>query len=131
MSCTRNHGFFFYSLWFYFLLGFFLFLGSETVYYQGAEPNRSQEFWDSTVMCLWGIVNTFTEHKWGESWSHGDYQHTSMGIIWWCGGLLGMWISRKNGTRNVIPALLLIYTGYAMSEHSSRAGPMTTARRVP
>lgn len=84
----------------------------------GAEPNRSQEFWDSTVMCLWGIVNTFTEHKWGESWSHGDYQHTSMGIIWWCGGLLGMWISRKNGTRNVIPALLLIYTGYAMSEHS-------------
>lgn len=80
---------------------------------------KSQEFWDSSIMCLWGIVNTFTEHRWGrEGWSHGDYQHTSMGIIWWCGGLLGMWLSRKNRTRNVIPALLLIYTGYAMSEHS-------------
>lgn len=85
----------------------------------GSEPRKSQEFWDSSLMCLWGIVNTFTEHRWGrEAWSHGDYQHTSMGIIWWCGGLLGMWLSRKNGTRNVIPALLLIYTGYAMSEHS-------------
>lgn len=86
---------------------------------RGEKPRRSQEFWDSLVMCLWGIINTFTEHKWGrEAWSHGDYQHTSMGIIWWCGGLLGMCLSRKNGTRNVIPALLLIYTGYAMSEHS-------------
>lgn len=80
---------------------------------------RSQEFYDSTIMCLWGIVNTFTEHRWGkEDWNHGDYQHTSMGIIWWCGGLLGMWLSRKNNTRSIIPALLLIYTGWAMSEHS-------------
>ncbi|PIS50214.1 hypothetical protein CJI97_004905 [Candidozyma auris] len=84
------------------------------------DPNvKSQEFWDSTIMCLWGIVNTFTEHRWGrEEWNHGDYQHTSMGIIWWCGGLLGMWLSRKNNTRSVVPALLLIYTGWAMSEHS-------------
>ncbi|QFZ26742.1 hypothetical protein EJF18_20660 [Clavispora lusitaniae] len=80
---------------------------------------RSQEFWDSSLMCLWGIVNTFTEHRWGrEGWSHGDYQHTSMGIIWWCGGMLGMWLSRRENTRNVVPAVLLIYTGYAMSEHS-------------
>lgn len=78
----------------------------------------SQEFYDSTVMCAWGIVNTFTEHRWGrEPWSHGDYQHTSMGIIWWCGGLLGMWLTR-NGQRSFIPALLLIFTGYAMSQHS-------------
>lgn len=80
---------------------------------------KSQEFWDSALMCLWGIVNTFTEHRWGrEEWSHGDYQHTSMGIIWWCGGLLGMWLSRRDNVRNVVPAVLLIYTGYAMSEHS-------------
>lgn len=85
-----------------------------------SNPNaKSQEFWDSLLMCLWGIVNTFTEHRWGrEGWSHGDYQHTSMGIIWWAGGLLGMWLSRKNNTRNVLPAVLLIYTGYAMSQHS-------------
>lgn len=80
---------------------------------------KSQEFWDSSLMCLWGIVNTFTEHRWGkEGWSHGDYQHTAMGIIWWCGGLLGMWLSRKNGQRSLVPAILLIFTGYAMSQHA-------------
>lgn len=85
----------------------------------GDNTTKSQDFWDSSLMCLWGIVNTFTEHRWGrEGWSHGDYQHTSMGIIWWCGGLLGMWMSRKNGVRNVVPAVLLIYTGYAMSQHT-------------
>lgn len=85
-----------------------------------SSPNgKSQEFWDSSLMCLWGIVNTFTEHRWGrEDWSHGDYQHTAMGIIWWCGGLLGMWLSRKNNTRSIVPGILLIFTGYAMSEHS-------------
>lgn len=80
---------------------------------------KSQEFYDSTLMCVWGIVNTFTEHRWGkEGWSHGDYQHTSMGIIWWCGGLLGMWMTRKNNVRSFVPALLLIFTGYAMSQHA-------------
>lgn len=29
-----------------------------------------------------------------------------------------MWMSRKNGVRNVVPAVLLIYTGYAMSQHT-------------
>lgn len=85
----------------------------------GGAPRKSYDFWDSAIMCLWGIVNTFTEHRWGrEGWSHGDYQHTSMGIVWWCGGLLGMWLSRNNGVRNFVPSLLLIYTGYAMSEHA-------------
>ncbi|KAI3407151.2 hypothetical protein KGF56_000053 [Candida oxycetoniae] len=78
---------------------------------------RSQEFYDSTVMMLWGIVNTFTEHRWGkEPWNMGDYQHTSMGIIWWGGGLLGMFLSRNN-KRTFVPALLLIFTGWSMSEH--------------
>lgn len=79
---------------------------------------RSQEFYDSTVMMLWGIVNTFTEHRWGrEAWNMGDYQHTAMGIIWWGGGLLGMYLSRNN-QRSFVPALLLIFTGWLMSEHS-------------
>lgn len=81
--------------------------------------SKSQEFWDSSLMCLWGIINTFTEHRWGkEAWSHGDYQHTAMGLIWWCGGLLGMWLSRENGKRSIVSAILLIVTGYAMSQHS-------------
>lgn len=88
---------------------------------QHGAPGRSQEFWDSSLMCAWGIVNTFTEHRWGkEGWSHGDYQHTSMGIIWWCGGLLGMWLTRNNGVRLFVPALLLIFTGYAMLEHAQK-----------
>lgn len=85
-----------------------------------SDPNRrSQEFYDSSLMCLWGIVNTFTEHRWGrEGWSHGDYQHTAMGIIWWCGGLVGMWLTRKNNARSFVPALLLVFTGYGMSQHA-------------
>lgn len=85
--------------------------------------NRSQEFFDSWVITLWGIVNTFTEHRWGkEPWSHGDIQHTSMGIIWWAAGMLGVYLSwnrRANQPqRNHIPAIVMIFTGYAMSQHS-------------
>ena len=86
-------------------------------YFRESSHPRSQEFYDSTLMMVWGVVNTFTEHRWGkEPWNHGDYQHTAMGIIWWCGGLLGMFLSR-GGRRSFVPALLLIYTGWAMSEH--------------
>lgn len=77
-----------------------------------------QEFYDSTVIMVWGIVNTFTEHRWGkEAWSMGDYQHTAMGIVWWCGGLLGMWLARNNN-RTFVPGLILVFTGYSMSQHA-------------
>ncbi|EGE03923.1 integral membrane protein [Trichophyton equinum CBS 127.97] len=82
---------------------------------------RSQEFFDSAVITAWGFVNTFTEHRWGSEWSHSDMQHTTMGIIWWCAGLLGMWLSRKrNGRpkRNIFPAVVILLTGYAMSSHA-------------
>jgi hypothetical protein len=81
---------------------------------------RSQEFFDSLVIAAWGCVNTFTEHRWGGPWVHNDLQHTSMGIIWWCAGLLGVWLSRKrNGQpkRNLIPAIVLFLTGFGMSAH--------------
>lgn len=90
----------------------------------------SQEFIDSTVMMVWGIVNTFTEHRWGkEDWGMGDYQHTSMGIIWWSGGLLGMFLSRNN-KRSFVPALLLVFTGYAMSEHAQHMAISTKVHGV-
>lgn len=76
----------------------------------------SQELYDSTVIAIWGVINTFTEHRPWEPWSHGDYQHTSMGIIFWCAGLLGMFLSLGR-RRNFVPALTLIFTGYAMAEH--------------
>ncbi|KAJ6021580.1 Protein YTP1 [Penicillium herquei] len=82
---------------------------------------RSQEFFDSLIIAAWGCVNTFTEHRWGQEWAHNDLQHTSMGIVWWCAGLLGMWLSRsRNGRpkRNIIPAIVILMTGYAMSAHA-------------
>jgi hypothetical protein len=81
---------------------------------------RSQEFFDSLIIALWGCVNTFTEHRWGKPWVHNDLQHTSMGIVWWCAGLLGIWLSRKrNGRpkRNLVPGIVILLTGYAMSSH--------------
>ncbi|ODV87871.1 hypothetical protein CANARDRAFT_193377 [[Candida] arabinofermentans NRRL YB-2248] len=82
----------------------------------GAGQKYSQEMYDSTMLTAWGIVNTFTEHRPWEPWSHGDYQHTSMGIIFWACGMLGMYMSRNN-KRNYMPALTLMFTGYAMSGH--------------
>ncbi|OQD70465.1 hypothetical protein PENDEC_c023G04707 [Penicillium decumbens] len=82
---------------------------------------RSQEFFDSLIIAAWGCVNTFTEHRWGGPWVHNDLQHTTMGIVWWCAGLLGMWLSRsRNGRpkRNLIPAIVIMLTGYAMSAHT-------------
>lgn len=81
---------------------------------------RSQEFFDSLVIAAWGCVNTFTEHRWGHEWAHNDLQHTSMGIIWWAAGLVGVWLSRtRDGRpkRNLIPGMVVFVTGWAMSSH--------------
>ncbi|CCX34611.1 Similar to Protein YTP1; acc. no. P53584 [Pyronema omphalodes CBS 100304] len=98
------------------LLTIMLFVGQAWLKRSG----KSQEFWDSLVIAGWGCVNTFTEHRWGTEWNHGDIQHTSMGVVWWCAGLLGLWLSRgKNGEprRNIIPAMVIFITGWAMSGH--------------
>lgn len=102
-----------------YILTIMLFFGDKVL----AKRNKSQEFYDSSVITLWGIINTFTEHRWGQNWSHGDYQHTSMGIIWWCAGMVGILLSRDKVTkqfsrRNPVPALVMIFTGWAMSEHA-------------
>ncbi|KAI9723899.1 MAG: hypothetical protein M1828_004018 [Chrysothrix sp. TS-e1954] len=81
---------------------------------------RSQEFFDSLIIAIWGCVNTFTEHRWGTAWVKNDLQHTSMGIVWWCAGLVGMWLSRtRDGRpkRNIIPGVVILLTGYGMSAH--------------
>ncbi|KAJ5334328.1 hypothetical protein MYU51_004959 [Penicillium brevicompactum] len=85
------------------------------------KTGRSQEFFDSLVIAAWGCVNTFTEHRWGGPWVHNDLQHTTMGIVWWAAGLLGMWLSRSRSgrpKRNLIPAIVIMLTGYAMSAHT-------------
>ena len=85
-----------------------------------ARTGRSQEFFDSLMIAAWGCVNTFTEHSWGTAWVQNDLQHTSMGIVWWCAGLLGVWLSRRGDgrpKRNLIPAVVIMLTGWAMSAH--------------
>ncbi|KZT69285.1 hypothetical protein DAEQUDRAFT_726869 [Daedalea quercina L-15889] len=78
---------------------------------------RSPEWWDSWVIMLWvRIVNTFTEHR-GSVWSVKDMQHTILGVLWWTGGALGILLSRNN-QRSVVPSLIVILTGWAMSEHA-------------
>ncbi|KAI1080792.1 hypothetical protein F5B20DRAFT_538966 [Whalleya microplaca] len=81
---------------------------------------RSQEFFDSAVIAAWGCVNTFTEHRWGTAWVKNDWQHTTMGIVWWAAGLAGVWLSKdRDGRpqRNFIPGFVLLITGWAMSAH--------------
>ena len=86
-----------------------------------ARTGRSQEFFDSILIAAWGCVNTFTEHRWGTAWVKNDLQHTSMGIVWWCAGLLGVWLSRRRRDgrprRNLVPAVVILLTGWAMSAH--------------
>ena len=81
---------------------------------------RSQEFYDSAVIAAWGCVNTFTEHRWGTAWVRNDWQHTTMGIVWWSAGLVGVWLSRdRDGQpkRNFIPGFIILITGWGMSAH--------------
>ncbi|EMC97321.1 hypothetical protein BAUCODRAFT_138636 [Baudoinia panamericana UAMH 10762] len=85
-----------------------------------ARSGRSQEFYDSIIITIWGFINTFTEHRWGGPWVANDLQHTSMGIIWWAAGLVGIWLSRDRAgrpKRNLVPAIVILMTGWAMSAH--------------
>lgn len=90
---------------------------------------RSQEFFDSAMIASWGFVNTLTEHRWGGPWVENDWQHTTMGVVWWCAGLVGVWLSRdRTGRpqRNFIPGFVLLITGWAMSSHPQHM--MTSAQ---
>lgn len=98
-----------------------------------ARSGRSQEFWDSLVISAWGCVNTFTEHRWGGPWVHNDLQHTSMGIIWWAAGLVGIWLSRdRQGRprRNLIPGIVILMTGWGMSGHPQNLEISTHVHQV-
>ncbi|KAJ2091922.1 hypothetical protein IW138_001611 [Coemansia sp. RSA 986] len=83
---------------------------------------RSPELYDSALIMVWGLFNTFTEHGFVEKahgWSHKDLQHTSLGVIWFCGGLLSTYMLRKSSPadRSMFPAIILIFTGCAMGAH--------------
>ncbi|RKP39100.1 hypothetical protein BJ085DRAFT_42235 [Dimargaris cristalligena] len=89
---------------------------------------RSPEFYDSALILVWGIVNTFTEHRWNEPWNHKDLQHTAMGILWWAGGLVGVLSTWRlpPTSRSMFPALVILFTGLAMASHHQHTAFSTT-----
>ncbi|GAA5919595.1 hypothetical protein JCM1841_001067 [Sporobolomyces salmonicolor] len=99
-----------------------------------ARKKMSQEYLDSWVIMLWGIVNTFTEHNFfpssaTASWSHKDMQHVSLGVLWWAGGALGVWMGR-NAKRNVMPAIIIAMTGFAMANHGQALEFSTSVHKL-
>jgi hypothetical protein len=57
----------------------------------------SAEFTESFVIWLYGASNVFLEHlnNWGKSWSPQDFEHVSITILFFGGGLLGMMIESR------------------------------------
>jgi hypothetical protein len=57
----------------------------------------SAEFTESFVIWLYGASNVFLEHlnNWGKAWSPQDFEHVSITILFFGGGLLGMMIESR------------------------------------
>lgn len=57
----------------------------------------SAEFTESFVIWLYGASNVFLEHlnNWGGQWSPQDFEHVSITILFFGGGLLGMMIESR------------------------------------
>ena len=57
----------------------------------------SAEFTESFVIWLYGASNVFLEHlnNWGGSWSPQDFEHISITILFFGGGLFGMMIESR------------------------------------
>lgn len=68
------------------------------------------------MIMLLGMINAFIEHH-GGAWSVKDMQQTILDVPWWAGGALGIFLSRNN-QRNVLPGMIIILTGWAMSDHA-------------
>ncbi|KEI40963.1 uncharacterized protein L969DRAFT_364761 [Mixia osmundae IAM 14324] len=86
-----------------------------------ARKTVSQEFIDSATITVWGIVNALTEHDFlghgNGTWPTRDMQHVGLGVLWACGGAVGVWLSRS-GKRSVLPGIIIAMTGFAMSGHA-------------
>ena len=57
----------------------------------------SAEFTESFVIWFYGASNVFLEHlnNWGKAWSPQDFEHVSITILFFGGGLLGMMIESR------------------------------------
>ena len=57
----------------------------------------SAEFVESFVIFLYGVTNVWLEHlaAWGSAWSAQDFEHVSISIMFFGGGLCGMLVESK------------------------------------
>lgn len=57
----------------------------------------SAEFVESFVIWLYGASNVFMEHlnRWGQEWSPQDFEHVSITVLFFGGGLLGMLVEAR------------------------------------
>lgn len=79
----------------------------------------SAEFTESFVIWLYGASNVFLEHlnNWGKAWSPQDFEHVSITILFFGGGLLGMMIESR-----ALPNL----TGMPAQPHKSKFQELET-----
>ena len=49
-----------------------------------------------------------------------NFHMANSGVIWFCAGILGVFLSSRKGKpqRNIIPAIVIIMTGWAMAGHA-------------
>ncbi|TLD20028.1 hypothetical protein E2P81_ATG09098 [Venturia nashicola] len=69
----------------------------------------SADLVESFLIFLYGISNVWLEHlaAWGSTWSPEDYEHVSITILFFGGGLLGMLIESTR-IRNLLSSSILI-----------------------
>jgi hypothetical protein len=79
---------------------------------------RSVDFFDALHLATWGVINSFTEHNWGQVWSARDLEHTSMGILWVCAGSVAIWQTcRRGGRRSPTVGVMFVLTGWIFAQH--------------
>ena len=74
-----------------------------------ASKMPSAEFIESFLFFFYGATNVFLEHlnAWGKPWETADFQHVSITIMFFGGGLLGMLIESKTA-RHFLNSNILI-----------------------
>ncbi|KAF0387748.1 putative Integral membrane protein Ytp1 [Gigaspora margarita] len=66
---------------------------------------------------IWYLFNFVLRLASGWLQRKGKSQDYYDRILWYAGGTVGVYLSR-NGKRNIMPALIILFTGYAMSSHA-------------
>ena len=92
----------------------------------------SAEFTESFVIWLYGATNVFMEHMnaWGQAWSAQDFEHLSITLLFFGGGLLGMLVE-SNWTRDMLNTSVMLQKSQDESADASRFAAASEADEVP